>query len=184
MADPIPFDQLPFRLKVLVRLTEHLQTIERTTPGALPTYTYSLAPDASFPDGRVLRGRVAYGDDDPLPMVAIVEDPKQLERDAVPLREVNASLGDWDLLIQGFIKDDPVHPTDPAYFLAADVAAKLADAKKDTRNILGLGSKKPCVDQLHIGAPVIRPADTISATTYFWLPVRLHLVEDPNNAFT
>jgi hypothetical protein len=184
MADPIPFDQMPFRLKVLVKLTELLQTISRDMPDAAPTYSYSLAPDADFPDGRVLRGRVAYGSDDPLPMLAIVEDPKQLERDAVPLRETDASPGDWDLLIQGFIKDDPVHPTDPAYFLAADTVAKLTEAKKEVRNILGLGSKKPTVDQLHIGAPVIRPPDDISATTYFWLPVRLHVVEDPANAFT
>lgn len=182
MAD-IPFDALPFRLKVLVKLTELLRTIERTTANALPTYTYSLAVDANFPEGRVLRGRVAYGADDPLPMLAIVEDPKQLERDAVPDNET-ASLGDWDLLIQGFIKDDPVHPTDPAYFLAADATAKLAEAKADIRNILGLGSKKPMVEQLHIGAPVIRPPDDISATTYFWLPVRLRLVEDTANAFT
>lgn len=180
----IPFDQLPFRLKVLVRLTELLQTIERAMPDAPANYSWSLAPDADFPDGRVLRGRVAYGDDDPLPMLAIVEDPKQLDRDAIPDRET-ASPGDWDLLIQGFVKDDPVHPTDPAYFLAADVSAKLAETSSDPRNILGLGYKKPCVDKLHIGAPVIRPPDAaISATTYFWLPVRLHLVEDTATAFT
>lgn len=180
---PIPFEQLPFRLKVLVRLTELLQTVSRVTPNAAPTYSYSLAADADFPAGRVLRGRVAYGNDDPLPMVAIVEDPKQMERDAVPLPET-AQLGDWDLLIQGFIKDDPTHPTDPAYFLAADVVAKLAEAKRDVRNILGFGPRKPTVDKLYIGAPVIRPPDDISATTYFWLPVRLHLVEDSESAFT
>jgi hypothetical protein len=116
-------------------------------------------------------------------MVAIVEDPKQLERDAIPDKET-ASPGDWDLLIQGFIKDDPVHPTDPAYFLAEDVRAALMSAKQDPRDILGLGAKKPCVDKLDIGAPVIRPADNISATAYFWLPIRLHLVEDAANAFT
>jgi hypothetical protein len=117
-------------------------------------------------------------------MLSIIEDPKQLERDAVPLRETDASPGDWDLLIQGFIKDDPVHPTDPAYFLAADTVAKLTEAASATRNILGLGYKKPAVEQLHIGAPIIRPPDDISATTYFWLPVRLRLVEDTSNAFT
>lgn len=183
MTAPIPFEQMPFRLKVLVRLTELLQTVERTMPDAAPNYTYNLAPDGEFPEGRVLRGRVAYGSDDPLAMLAIVEDPKQLERDAVPLPE-SAQLGDWDLLIQGFIKDDPTHPTDPAYFLAADVTMKLASAKADIRNILGFGPRKPTIDKLHIGAPVIRPPDDISATTYFWLPVRLHLVEDTENAFT
>lgn len=183
MADPIPFEEMPFRLKVLVKLTELLQGVQRSMPGAAATYSYNLAPDDDFPDGRVLRGRVAYGSDDPLPMLAIVEDPKQLERDAVPLRETDASPGDWDLLFQGFIKDDPVHPTDPAYFLAADTVAKLSEANV-IRNILGLGYKKPAVEQLHIGAPVIRPPDDISATTYFWLPVRLRLVEDSSNAFT
>lgn len=179
----IPFDQLPFRLKVLSRLTDLLQTVSRAMPDAPAIYSYSLASDADFPDGRVLRGRLIYGADDPLPMVSLIEDPKQLERDAVPDKET-AAPGDWDLIVQGFIKDDPVHPTDPAYFLAADVAAKIAEARQDPRNILGFGPKKPTVDQLHIGAPVIRPPDEFSATAYFWLPVRLHLVEDSTSAFT
>lgn len=183
MADPIPFEQLPFRLKVLSRITEQLQGITRDMPGALPCYSYSLAPDETFPDGRVLRGRGTYGTNDPLPMICIIEDPKQAEQDAVP-EQSDAAPGSWDILIQGFIKDDPVHPTDPAYFLLADTKAKLHQAKAEKRNILGLGYKQPSVEELHIGAGVVRPADDLSVTTYFWLPVRLKLVEDAADAFT
>jgi len=181
MAD-IPFDALPFRLQILHRMTERLRTITRTTADALPQYSYSLAPDGDFPEGKVLRGRGAYGKSDPLPMLSIIEDPKQMERDAVP-EQSDAKPGDWDLLIQGFIKDDPVHPTDPAYFLAADVSAVLFAETLNKRDILGFGDKKPMIRELHIGAPVIRPADEISVTSYFWLPLRMCLVEDAASAF-
>lgn len=165
----------PFRLRVLEAITEQLQTIQRTAGPTTGPYTYDLA-DAVF------RGRAAYGQNDPLPMVAILEDPKELDQEAVPINS-DVGKGDWRLLIQGFIRDDSVHPTDPAYYLLADVKAALQTANID-RNILGLGGKKPTITTLHIGSGVVRPPDDLSVVAYFWLPIRLCLVEDADNAFT
>jgi len=179
----------PFRLRILEALTTELQTIARVAGTDTGPYAYDLSVDATFPDGKVLRGRGTYGTNDPLPMLSMIEDPKQLEQDeAQP--ENTSGKGDWDLIIQGFIEDDPVHPTDPAYYLMADTkavlhmvrAARGADGR--TPDILGFGDKKPCILAMYIGSGVIRPPDDLSAKTYFWLPVRLTPVEDGANAFT
>lgn len=162
----------PFRLRVLQALTVALQGVSRATG----PYTYDFSAS-------VFRGRAIFGNNDELPMLSILEQPKSPESDPAPPLET-ASQRDWDLMVQGFISDDPVNPTDPAYYIAADVVAALQGVVVN-RDILGLGSKKPCVLEMHIGAPVIRPGDhDISSTTYFWLPLRLRLVEDAANAFT
>jgi hypothetical protein len=88
------------------------------------------------------------------------------------------------LLIQGFVKDDMDNPTDPAYVLCAEVTAAIVKAKKDKRDILGLGNRMPCVTDLAIGQPVVRPADgDVSDVAYFFLPVVLTVVEDLENPF-
>lgn len=173
----------PFRLRVLKEITARLQTIERVTIDA-PLYTWSLAPDTEWTDGKVLRGRAAYGDNDPLPMLGILEDPRMLEELFGPAQST-AGMPEWRIIIQGFFEDDPIHPTDPGYFLAADAAAVIAAARTEKYDILGFGGKKPCVEDIKVHPPVVRPADNIiSAKAYFWLPVSLSLAEDLSNAFT
>jgi hypothetical protein len=181
----IPFADLPFRLKVLVRLTEELQSIARTTVDAEPCYTYDLAADVDWPLGKVFRGRGAFGRNDPLPMLSILEDPKQLTEDEALPHTSAATQSEYNLIIQGFIQDDSVHPTDPAHFLMADVKARLHALRAVRYDILGFGAKKPCVTDIMVGSGIIRPPDIdISEKAWFALPVRLCLVEDGSNAFT
>lgn len=169
MADPL-------RLRVLKALTETIKTITPTN-GCL----HDLSDYAS--DGRVMervfRGRDLFGFDDPLPMVSILEKP-------VPLEQLRAApdnttrFGEWEIIIQGFVEDDLNHPTDPAHFLAAEVSLALALEKRKRHNILGI----PRVNDLRLGAPVVRPADgEISAVAFFLLPLTITLAEDLLNPF-
>lgn len=162
---------LPFRLEVLVRLTALLGTI--SVAGGY----FKDMPVAS-----IFRGRIMYGESDPVPMLAIVEPPIPVELLPVPPGS-SASIENWDLLIQGFIEDDPKHPTDPAHLYAADVRKVLALHKEDnqSRAKLGFGDRANTVEDIFIGQLKVRPADEISAKTYFWLPVSLKVHENLAN---
>ena len=167
----------PFRLRVLDALTAALQEI---TP--VNGYRHDLS-------AAVFRGRAVYGDNDPLPMVSILEPPKDLENIPSP-PAASTTKGEWDLMIQGFVDDDKLNPTDPAYFLHADVKQRLALIKRDTggqhgsMDVLGVPG---CVE-IHIEPGFVRPPDEISAKAYFWLFITFLVVEeladpysDPNN---
>ena len=72
-------------------------------------------------------------------------------------------------------------PTDPAHLLLAEVKKVLAkerlkmDWDKPEQGILGLGRN---VIALYIEPGVVRPADELSSKAYFWLTLRLDIVED------
>jgi hypothetical protein len=156
----------PFRLEVLRRLTVLLETV---VPGD---------PDITNMAGRVHRGRIIYGEETPVPFICIMEPPVPVEQIVSPHGSESTS-GDWDLLIQGFVDDDKMNPTDPAHFLSAAVRKVLAthralNARKD---ILGFGERDNVVEQITIGSPVVRNSDDISPTAYFWLPITLKVVE-------
>lgn len=162
---------VPLRLRILKNLTASLeQAVFEYTPengAAWPTVPMT---------GRAFRGRVIFGDDDPLPMFSILEAPIPL--DQVPSAADNTgSTGIWELLIQGFVDEDHKNPTDPAHYLMAAAKERLAFEKARNRDfdILGLGKH---VTGLDIGAGVVRPPDEISAKAYFWLNVSLTIAED------
>lgn len=165
----------PFRLRVLDALTDCLRNI---TPAN--GYAHDLS-------SAVFRGRAMFGDDDPLPMVSILEPPVAPDQIASSLAD---SAGGWDLLVQGFVQDDRLNPTDPAYLLLADVKRALAleQVRREGRmpNPLGMGGGAGSgneVTGIDIGAGVVRPADDVSAKAYFWLTLTLQVVEDPENPY-
>lgn len=154
----------PFRLRVLKALSTALEEINPDNG-----YKHDLR-------GNVFRGRDIFGEDDPLPMVSILEaiDEKKM----LPTPEAgSAQAGPWELLIQGFIDDDFEHPTDPAHGLMAEVKKRLIQERVRDRqyNILGMGGK---VTELRLSHGVVRPPDEVSAKAYFWLRLTLVMVEN------
>lgn len=162
---------IPFRVRVLTKITEALQDI---TPANDFTHDMSAA---------VFRGRATYGVNDPLPMLSIIEDPRERKNDQAAVGS-SATSGEWNLVVQGFVPDDLENPTDPAYHLEAEVRMALTSLRDERNNLLQLGSKKPCVSSLEIGDPIVRPADEFSDKAYFWIPLKVIIIEDLKNPFT
>lgn len=163
----------PFRLTVLKAVTEQLKTVQPANG-----YMHDLSDmtdRAGRTVARVSRGRVRFGDSDPMPLVAILEDPRAIEatnaKDETPI-----AANKLRLLIQGFVQDDKDNPLDPAYHLSADAISALVRAKADRFNILGMGGR---ITAISIGQPVHRPGqDEISSTAYFVFGVTLTMIED------
>lgn len=176
----LPVNTKPLRLRILEAITDALKEI---TPDN--GYKHDLSES-------VFRGRTWYGEDDPLPLVSILEDPLPINQDMAgqgARGDGTESKGGWTLLVQGFVEDDKVNPTDPAHHLMADVKKRLAIARKRTSsahahnryNLFGMGG---AVESLSIGAGVVRPPDyDVSSKAYFWLTITLTLVEDLEDPF-
>jgi hypothetical protein len=163
-----------FKLEAMIRLTALLATIN-------PTNGYFT----TLPSSSIFRGRHTFGENDPLPMVVFIEPPVPHDIPPVPLLS-EGRLGQWDIMIQGFVEDDPRNPTDPAYVFVSDVLKCLAKHKKDNqgRNLLGFGQRANTVEDIVIGDEKVRPSDDISAKAYFWLPISLKVAEDLANPLT
>ena len=168
------------RLRILRNLQAWLEGTDAAAFGILDDSDNALT---DFTD-RAFRGRMTYGDKDPLPMLSILEVPIPLDQ-IVPPPDSSYSSGSWELLIQGFAVDDPNYPTDPSHVMMAAVKKRLAQAKVQTKNyresgvgefqILGMG---PHITGMQIGAGVVRPPDEVSVKAYFWLNLTLDVVED------
>lgn len=155
----------PFRLRVLKALCDTLETITLDNG-----FQHNMA-------NSVFRGRMRYGPRDPLPMISILEAPIPL--DVILSRGANPnSSGNWELLIQGFVKDDFENPSDPAHHLMAEVKAVLATEKlrRNDRqpDMFGMGGR---VLEMQIGQGSVRPPDEVSDKAFFWLTLTLRLAE-------
>jgi len=166
MADDTDIDtDLVIRLRILDKLTKVLSAI---------TVTYGT--DSYDMTDKVFRGRVIFGDNDPIPMFSILEVPIPL--DQLETRGINTcSAGPWELMIQGFLPDDKENPTDPGHVFLAAVKQALAAQKTRGRGQKILGFERHVTD-MKIGAGVVRPPDEISAKAYFWLNITLDIVEN------
>ena len=103
----------PMRLRFLKGLTRVIESVA-TADG----YKTNLA-------NNVIRGRLTFGTKDPLPLVTILEPPLMPLNLPAPYAADAKDLP-WDLIVQGFVVDDPEHPTDPAHVLLADVKRAIA----------------------------------------------------------
>lgn len=154
--------------------------IQRALVAALEEITVANGYQHDLTDS-VFRGRATYGDSAPLPMVSILEPIDEDEQTPTP-QAGPVNKGQWTLLIQGFVQDDFDNPTDPAHNLLADVKKRLIMERiRDQQyDILGLGDY---VMDIEIGPGVVRPPDEVSAKAYFWLRLRLSVVENLENPF-
>lgn len=151
------------RLQVLKAISKHLQGI---------TVDNGYDHDIS---GSVFRGRTTFGDNDPIPMVSVLESPNA-QYGSFADEENTVRKDTMVVLIQGFVDDDIVNPTDPAYALLADVERRLSD-------IVALdGPNKPkypgayhlrgLVSKFAMAQPVVRPPqEGLSSKAFFYLPV-------------
>jgi hypothetical protein len=168
----------PLRLKILKAISAKIATI---TPGN------GFVDDLSG-DGSVVRGRLFIGDDEPLPMVALNEPPMAIEQARGAPQNPN-STGEWDILIQGWVEDDPPNLSDKAYVLEAQVRQVLASEMKKPSGRPGSGNGPdffgfgPIIITMRIGAPVVRAPDGTSRTACFYLMLTLQIVEDMTKPF-
>ncbi len=168
----------PFRLRVLDKLEELIKTVAPANGDW----------DDLSVDGAVVQGRLFIGDDEPVPMVSMVEPPAAIEGIKTQPNNVN-HVGEWDILIQGWAKTDlkSRNVTGPAYVLAAEVRRKLAIEKKKPsapgqgQNHLGFGAR---IQDMRIGAPVVRPPDETSSKACFYLMLTLQIAEDMSDPFS
>lgn len=122
----------------------------------------------------VYRGRTHIGKDNPLPCITLLEAPTP---DEEPFR-ANAGVrqkDDWYLFVQGFVKDDPVNPTDPAHDFLADVKKCLSEnfnADSSEYQIRGLAAS------FRMEPGTCAPPGEISPTAYFWLRLEVGVAED------
>lgn len=170
------------QLDVLKRLSDHLA-------GITPANGYDF--DFSDPT-TVCRGRRVYGDEDPIPLLSIVE---HLDPDIVLnvageenfTREEN-----WILLIQGWVDSArQEYPTDEAYQLKAQVEKRLYEliainpisGNPSFPNSYMLGVKGT-VSRLTIGPGIVSgPREGISSKAFFYLPLGVGLVTDLSDLF-
>jgi hypothetical protein len=165
---------VPFRLRVLQGLTACLKTITVANG-----YQFDMAE-------AVFRGRNVYGDDDPVPLLSILEAPLPDTPSPTPAAG-GTWQGPWELMIQGWVDDDKQNPTDPAHVLLADVKKALAEERKKMlrpgsgNNLLGMQGK---VTDLIIGACVVRPAEEhVNELANFLLSVTLRIAENMNDPY-
>lgn len=179
-------DSAPFRLRLATAITDGIKA--SVTPGNGSRFDLSdFDPGDGVMAARVFRGRQWFGDNDPIPMVSLLEGVNPAEETSVFPIDAAAGEYEWALLVQGFVADDPAHPTDPAYWLERDVRRAVKAMTTMRKN----GGRSPDpfgistwglpsgfgVMQATVGIGVVRPADDISAKAYFWFPLRIRIVE-------
>lgn len=175
--------QIPFPLALMMGMTDLLKTI---TPDNGYQHDLSDYVDAGgVTRHRVFRGRNVFGNDDPMPLLTILENPHTDPAAQESSANSGIHVGPKEYLIQGFVEDDPDNPTDPAYYLMADVQKCLALHKESQfgqyqRTYFGLPGR---IGDFIIGTGVVRPPDGVSAYSNFWLLLTVTFGVDFANPF-
>ena len=175
----------PYKLKILRGMTDTLKSI--TPANGYQSDLADFDPGDGVITPRVYRGRAFFGADDPVPMISVLEAIDSVEYAAQALPDKPYSEYWWPLIVQGWVKDDPVNPTDPAYVLLADVRQRLAvEVKRRTIDktetlIFGLPWQK--VRGLRFGTGIVRPAGELSAYAGFHMIVELLINDDAENQY-
>lgn len=176
---------LPSRLAIMTAFCNVL-----TTP--TPTET-----NDTFGVLKVHRGRSILGAEvKPLPCLAVIESPitdpgvtyvgddDEMRRDTLVF------------LVQGRIDDTKndsadgfTQSTDVAYWLEAAVESRLARIQAKDKYGVPLYPDEWClgrlITEMKIGSPVVRPPEqTVSATAFFFLPVRVGIAKQSDQPYT
>lgn len=181
--------QVPIRLRTLIGLTDVVKAITPANGFQSDLSDFVDPDDATVMRSRVFRGRNTFGQDDPIPMVCILENPHAEPGLHDSPRGAPVVVGPWELLLQGFVEDDKQNPSDPAHYLMADVKKALVQVRTQLQprsggnlypNLFGAGRG---VTDMQIGSGVVRPPDEVSDKACFWLTLTLQMAEDLGNPF-
>lgn len=131
----------------------------------------------------IFRGRLLFGNNEPLPMVSILEgmDPDR-GPDSVGFYQ-NLQSDHWVLLFQGWTDDDLENPTDPAHNLMASVKQALGKLNAMLRDIKFDGTPLQNFASMVVEPGVVRPPDNLSNKAYFWMRVIVKIVDDVSAPF-
>lgn len=161
-----------WQLAILKAMTTHLQGIT-----VINGYDFDMADS-------VFRGRLIYGDDDPSPMISIVEHLSADVTVGTAGENRIAREETWVLLVQGWLTHKPDNPTDDAYNLKAAVEKRLSecieqDAQGNPKfpSVYMLGFHKKVITGMAIGPGVVSVALRAEASNkaFFYLPVGIGL---------
>jgi len=138
--------------------------------------------------GRVYRGRKILSEQELTDLgheeiLSILEAPRPLNIETAGVEQTKRNEKSWTLLLQGWAKDDKLHPSDPAYWLKAAVETRLAlivertsegePADPDYYNMEGL------IVNMTIGQGLVRPPEQgITKYSMFYIPLIIQLVTD------
>lgn len=166
---------IPQRLYVLQKLTDHLAGI---TPAN--SYAFDLTD-------KVFRGRAVFNDSMPLPALSILESVRP-DIGVQAGAEGQVRKEQWNLLLQGWVEDDLINPSDPGYYLMAAVEKRLSeitlmDPRKGTPSfpdvhLLGThpNGSGYLLTSFEFGPGIVRPpVETVSSKAFFYLPLRVGL---------
>ena len=125
---------------------------------------------------QVFRGRLLFGDNDPLPRVSILESPKTSiisypEGDSAQKEE-------WELYLQGTVDNNIMNPTDPAHELLVKVKQALVGVRTEGSSDYQLGG---LVFDIGIDGGICRPPDEHSPQCYFLLNIKFSFIEELGN---
>lgn len=161
------------RLKVLKALTELLQ-------GITPTNGFG---DLDLSES-VYRGRLVFGVETEPPFVSINESPRPDFGTFAGGGEARSEI--WNVLVQGWMEDDTVNPTDPLYPMLSAMEQRLAlvvkmqspndgrpDKPVDPYWYMLQGYLGAPVASFEISPPVVRSTDQATPKACLYIPLRI-----------
>lgn len=163
------------KLNVMKALTELLQTVV-PVPGV---HDFDLS-------NAVFRGRAVFSDtSDPVPLVSLLENLRPSDSRYAGYGKTGIRT-EFEIIVQGWVKDDKVNPTDNAYELLFVVENKLAEViNNGSTSAFPSVSSNPnymlggMIESMSIGDGICRPPDPqVSSKAFFFLPITVVITRE------
>lgn len=137
--------------------------------------------------GRVYRGRKTVSEYDALESMSILEAPRESPADGVGYERESRKLFAWRVNVQGWPREDTLHPSDPAYLMAAAVEERLARISAcQPVSSTGNGGDPVYPDDYLLGrrvhsvdvgdSIVVPPTEGLSKFAFFYIPLTISFV--------
>lgn len=128
--------------------------------------------------GKVFRGRMLFGDDDPETMVSFIEQPVQDYGELVGANQ--ARTYEFGVILQGFTTDDPLNPSDVMYDMSQDIEKRFAMISEQAKNgapvYPGIYLLDNTINSFKFSPGIVRPPDgNVSKRALLYMPIRIGL---------